>query len=212
MQSLRCTPAFRALSLCSRPTRHFASSSATKEASGVPWFVDQSHNFSRRNPPPHLPMTTPAAASDIPADTPEIIRKLHAQLLESPHLDKAELLVSKALLPAPGPALPRIMPHGRRKRGGTFSGESGYDMPGGGIWDWVVMAQVKEGTESRGSIESVVRVVRKTLLTHEPPLPLPPKSRRQAGTEWVFIDAGSFAVHVMSKGTREKYFNSNREW
>jgi ribosomal silencing factor RsfS len=79
-------------------------------------------------------------------------------------------------------------------------------MPDGGLWSWVVVAQVKEGTENRGAIESVVRVIRKTLLGHEPPFLLPPKSRRQAGTGWVMIDAGPFAVHVLSKDARERYF------
>jgi hypothetical protein len=75
-----------------------------------------------------------------------------------------------------------LLPHGRRNRGGTFSGESAYDMFDGGLWSWVVLAQVsiflikkvplpincpkvKEGTEKRGSIESVVRVIRKTVST-----------------------------------------------
>jgi hypothetical protein len=30
----------------------------------------------------------------------------------------------------------------------------------GGIWDWVLVAQVKEGTEGRGAIESVAFEVR----------------------------------------------------
>ncbi|KAF8797975.1 hypothetical protein BYT27DRAFT_7203663 [Phlegmacium glaucopus] len=85
-------------------------------------------------------------------------------------------------------------------------------MPGGGLWSWVILAQVKEGTENRGAIESVVRVIRKTLLSHEPPFLLPPKSRRQTGTGWVMIDAGPFAVHVLSKDAREKYFNNRTEW
>jgi ribosomal silencing factor RsfS len=54
--------------------------------------------------------------------------------------------------------------------------------------------------------------MRVQLLSHEPPFPLPPKSRRQAGTGWVMIDAGQFAVHVLSKDAREKYFNDQTEW
>ena len=49
-------------------------------------------------------------------------------------------------------------------------------------------------------------------LSHEPPILLPPKSRRQAETGWVMIDAGPFAVHVLSKDAREKYFNHQTEW
>ena len=86
--------------------------------------------------------------------------------------------------------------------------------------------QVKEGTENRGSIESVVRVVRKTvrrffffalaghcqpptqLLSFKPPLPLPPNSKRHMHSGWAMIDAGNFAVHIMSKQVREKYFDN----
>jgi ribosomal silencing factor RsfS len=78
------------------------------------------------------------------------------------------------------------------------------------------MAQVKEGTENRGSIESVVRVVRKTLLSVKPPLPIPPNSKRRMYNGWAMIDAGNFAVHIMSKQTREKYFENietrSSEW
>ena len=45
------------------------------------------------------------------------------------------------------------------------------------------------------------------LLTHEPPVPLAPK-RRVGGSEWVLIDANTFAIHIVSKAAREKYFSS----
>ncbi|KAF8902086.1 hypothetical protein CPB84DRAFT_1707878 [Gymnopilus junonius] len=99
------------------------------------------------------------------------------------------------------------MPRGRRRRGGTYASEAVWDMPSNGLWDWIVIAQVKEGTENRGSLESVVRLVRKSLLKRDPPVPLAPKSRRTSGSEWVFIDGGDFAIHIVSKGTRDKYMN-----
>ncbi|KAF8201431.1 hypothetical protein BJ912DRAFT_501304 [Pholiota molesta] len=142
----------------------------------------------------------------VPSDAPDILKQLHAKLLESPHLDTSHLVVSPSVLPEPGPPLPLRAPHGRRKRGGTYAGESKFDETGGGIWSWVISAQVKEGTENRGAIESVVRLVRKTLLKMEPPVPLAPK-RRTNGSEWVLVDAGNFAIHVVSKAAREKYFN-----
>jgi hypothetical protein len=101
----------------------------------------------------------------------------------------------------------------------------------------VTLFQVKEGTEDRGAIESVVRVVRKTvchmffyscyniiayvparsqLLNVRPPLPIPPNSKRQTNNGWAMIDAGNFAVHIVSKQVREKYFDnieaSPAEW
>jgi len=74
------------------------------------------------------------------------------------------------------------------------------------------MAQVKEGTENKGAIESVVRVIRKALLTVDPPLPLPPNSKRRMHNGWAMIDAGDFAVHILSKEAREKYFSKWSEW
>ncbi|KAF9036021.1 hypothetical protein BDZ89DRAFT_914034, partial [Hymenopellis radicata] len=68
-------------------------------------------------------------------------------------------------------------------------GESIYDTPSG-IWNWLVLAQVKEGTESRGTIESVVCIVRKMLLQVQPPLPLPLNAKRRMLNEWAMIDAG----------------------
>lgn len=147
----------------------------TRFLSTVPWFIDKSHA-------PQAFIPKPAAHPSIPDHAPQIIKLLHSQLLQSPHLDTSALSVGPAVPPPPGPPLPMILPHGRRNRGGTYSGESAYDMPDGGLWSWVVVAQVsffkkktstlpmdcpkvKEGTENRGAIESVVRVIRKTVST-----------------------------------------------
>ncbi|KAF9532918.1 hypothetical protein CPB83DRAFT_758709 [Crepidotus variabilis] len=176
-----------------------------------PWFVDEPLSRIHRAQPPHLP-TKQSQAPPLPEDAPSILKHLHAQLLKSPHLEQSQLVVSQAILPEPGPLLALKKPQGRRKRGGIFGVETGYDAVSGGLWSWVVMTQVKEGTEGRGAIESVVRLVRKSLLTHDPPVPLPPKSRRKNGTEWAMIDAGKFAVHILSRGAREKYFNKEAAW
>ncbi|KAG5221675.1 Shr3 amino acid permease chaperone [Salix suchowensis] len=104
-----------------------------------------------------------------------------------------------------GTPLPLRKPQGRRKRGGTNAGESAFDIPGG-VWNWVILAQVKEGTESKGGIESVVRLVRKTvselhhpfpdypdalqLLGMSPPLPLGvnPKKKMHNGGRWSTLE------------------------
>ncbi|KAG6889303.1 hypothetical protein C0995_001959 [Termitomyces sp. Mi166 len=197
-------------------------------STALPWFVDEPLSSSSR-------LSLSPSVPQIPDHTPKIIKQLHTQLAQSPHLDPSSLLVSESIAPPPGPALPLRAPQGRRKRGGTYAGESAYDVPGG-VWNWVVTAQalgeyahqVKEGTENKGAIESVVRVVRKAvstatcygqnadsmqqLLTVDPPLPLPPNSKRRMHNGWAMIDAGDFAVHILSKEAREKYFNSSREW
>jgi len=118
----------------------------------IPWFVSA----------PSLSQTIRPVIRSLPENTPATLKQLHAQLSHSPHLDLSALSVSQPLAPLPGPPLPLRLPRGRRKRGGTYAGESMHDIPGG-IWSWVLMAQVKEGTESKGAIQSVVRVVRKTV-------------------------------------------------
>ena len=50
------------------------------------------------------------------------------------------------------------------------------------------------------------------LLTADPPLPLPPNSKRRVNGGWAMIDAGDFAIHIVSKEAREKYFPDRREW
>ena len=107
----------------------------TRFLSTVPWFVDKSHA-----PQGFIPK--PATGPSVPENAPQILKLLHAQLLQCPHLDTSALSVGPAVPPPPGPPLPMLLPHGRRKRGGTFSGESAYDMFDGGLWSWVVLAQV----------------------------------------------------------------------
>ncbi|KAF9451086.1 hypothetical protein P691DRAFT_663973 [Macrolepiota fuliginosa MF-IS2] len=177
----------------------------------APWFVDQEYErpLPSRQLPPHLKPAPPTVAS-VPEDAPEPVKLVHAALSRSPHLDPLTLVSSHAVAPPPGPPLPLKAPQGRRKRGSTYGGESMFDVPGG-IWSWTVIAQVKEGTENRGAIESVVRSVRKMLATIDPPLPLVPKSKRRMANGWAMVDAGDFAVHVLSRAAREKYFG-DKTW
>jgi hypothetical protein len=90
--------------------------------------------------------------------------------------------------------------------------------------------QVKEGTEKRGSIESLVRLVRKTvcdgtllvngspysgfaqLLSMKPPLQLPRNTRKGIYDGWAVVDAGEFAVHILSAAARERYFGDRSLW
>jgi hypothetical protein len=110
--------------------------------SSLPWFIDRDpvpQVFTQRSSPPHLPQRSNATA--LPPNTPQALRDLHVQLSQSPHLEPSTLVISQPLAPPPGPPLPRRLPQGRRKRGGTYPGESMYEIPGG-IWNWVVMVQV----------------------------------------------------------------------
>ena len=118
-------------------SRNFVSTTALRADTPLPWFVDQPSP-----PPPHLHSENPSIAPPLPSDVPEVIKYLHSQLFKSPLLDKSHLVVSSALLPEQGPPLPLRKPQGRRKRGGTYAGESDYEAVSTGIWSWVVMSQV----------------------------------------------------------------------
>ncbi|KAK7043615.1 hypothetical protein VNI00_008226 [Paramarasmius palmivorus] len=184
-------------------SRRFLSSAPQ---SSIPWFVDPEPESSTSQVPS---FSRPSRVPAIPEDTPQVLRELHSELAQSPHLEHSELLVThfSTIKPPMGDPLPLRRPQGKRKRGGTDAGESLYDIPGS-LWNWVVFAQVKEGTENKGAIESVVRAVRKSLLAVEPPLPIPPKSKRRMQNGWAMVDAGDFAVHIISKSAREKYFGN----
>lgn len=181
---------------------------ALSTENSTPWFVD--NEYERAQPTTQHPLPSHvkpvlAAPPPVPEDAPGPVKDVYAVLAQSPHLDLSALAATRFVEPTPGPPLPKKAPQGRRKRGSTYGGESGFDVPGG-IWSWIVMAQVKEGTENRGAIESVVRVVRKTLAKLEPPLPLPPRCKRREENGWALVDGGEFAVHVLSRGARDKYF------
>jgi ribosomal silencing factor RsfS len=80
---------------------------------------------------------------------------------------------------------------------------------GNGLWEWIVVAQVKEGTEGKGAIQSVLRSARTNLVTSHPHLPLPPKSvaRGQTHDGWGMLDIGDSVVHIISKQARQKWFS-----
>lgn len=99
----------------------------------------------------------------------------------------------------------------------------------------IPIPQVKEGSEARGAIESVMRIVRKTvnhdqkfihifprwltlsmkLLTSQYAVTLPPNKKRRVQDGWGMLDAGDFAVHILSRTARKTYFTveqSTRTW
>lgn len=189
LRSAHLSPTLKRVPLASRRALSTSlDSPATPTPPPKPWFVDADTEpiYHHRQSPPHLP----AAASPLPAAVSEPIRILHAQLMQSPHLEPSALLVRDPIPTPPGPPLPDAVPKGKRKRGGTHAGHGVAFQ--GGIWSWIVLAQVrvlpfgfplpglvpvdadlryfafgvpqvKEGTEKRGAIESVVRLVRKTV-------------------------------------------------
>ncbi|KAI0648269.1 hypothetical protein C8Q79DRAFT_1067100 [Trametes meyenii] len=220
--ALRCSSriyprlARRAMSTPSTSATGASPSGSTPASSPLPWFVDPSEEA----PAPSLyalraaaPQASAKPVAPLPASLPHDhpIVRLHSELKASPHLEPGTLLVCRPIPTSAGPPLPASMPKGRRRRGRTYVGE-GVPQDTSGIWEWLVVAQVKEGTENRGSIESVIRVVRKALLTAEPPLPLPLNNKRRVSGGWAMIDAGDFAIHILSKEAREKFFPERRDW
>jgi hypothetical protein len=133
----------------------------------LPWFVDPA--FETRPAPPHQPARATDSHPPLPADASASapLARLHAALATSPLLEPATLVVCRPPSRPPGPALPEAEPRGRRRRGGTDLGEGVERMRGvpesGGMWAWVVLAQVRDGAEKRGAIESVTRLVRSTV-------------------------------------------------
>ncbi|KAJ4488132.1 hypothetical protein J3R30DRAFT_3695778 [Lentinula aciculospora] len=186
--------------------------------SSTPWFVEREEY--RENP--HAARISRAAP--VPEDAPKILRDLHSQLIQSPHLEHSKLLVSRSPSRELGPPLPMRSSQGRRRRGGTFPGESAFDIPGS-LWNWTVFAEASLFGQSvlclfgdtvivgQGRVKVTSSAMFLTasaqLLAAQPPLPLPPNSKRRMQDGWALIDGGDFAVHILSKGVRERYFNDS---
>ncbi|KAF8121934.1 hypothetical protein EV363DRAFT_1405310 [Boletus edulis] len=56
------------------------------------------------------------------------------------------------------------------------------------------------------------RLVRKTLLKMHPPVPLPRSAKRRGYYGWAMVDAGNFAIHILSQEARQKYFLNQSQW
>ncbi|KZV99105.1 hypothetical protein EXIGLDRAFT_606152 [Exidia glandulosa HHB12029] len=175
-----------------------------------PWFVLDTPGPSRirlEDEDDDAQPEAPAIDASIPASHP--LRTLSEHLRGLPLLEARSIQIGRPLPIPAGPALPFSSPRGRRRRGSTYAGE-GLPLPGSGdIWDWVVLATVKEGTEGRGAVDAVLRTARKLLQEHHPDVPLPRAgfARRSRGTDgWGMLDAGDFAVHVLSREARERWF------
>lgn len=154
-------------------SRSLTRTSTTNESVSAsrPWFLTDEDDV----PPTtgHLTQQEPEqtnaslrpAAPPLPPSLPPHLLTLYAHLSQSPLLNVSSLVVRR---PPPlteddlaATNIPFRRPQGRRRRGGTETGD-GFTEPGG-MWDWHVVAEVKEGTEGRGAIEAVVRSARATV-------------------------------------------------
>ena len=100
----------------------------------------------------------------LPKDLPEHLVTLHRHLSQSPLL-----ALSRLRIYAPSSFKPRNMNNdltlpysrakGRRRRGVHDAGDSVGEP--NDIWNWFILAEVKEGTEGRGALEAVIRSAQK---------------------------------------------------
>lgn len=143
LRALRCnrthltSPAF--LGVASR----FASG-----GSASPWFIEVEHFDLNPTPPIELPSLARRVIKrlehpPLPAEVPDVIARLHAELFNLPFIDSQGLEVIIPPQTPPGPPLPAALPKGRRRRGGTEAGK-GLPEPPGGIWKWLVLVQVEQ--------------------------------------------------------------------
>ena len=140
-RSLRCNRV--------QPTISALSRIASRNLSGVstvPWFVEVEHSDINQAPGhPSLAQRVIKRLEHppLPAEVPDIIARLHAELSNLPFIESRGLEVTIPPPTPPGPPLPAALPKGRRRRGGTEAGR-GLPEPPGGIWKWLVLVQVEE--------------------------------------------------------------------
>ncbi|KAG9126555.1 hypothetical protein FRC07_003009 [Ceratobasidium sp. 392] len=137
-------------------------SSSTRQLdseNNTPWFMrDESHADDATQPP--LNEVPRIGNQTLPADLPEHLATLHRHLSQSPLLAPFTLRICKpssirSRTTTDDLTLPYSRIKGRRRRGVHDAGESVGEPDD--MWSWYVIAEVKEGTEGRGAIETVIR-------------------------------------------------------
>jgi len=131
-----------------------------------PWFVDEDEgpgpSTSRAQGPGFV--RSQVEIKPLPPGVPDYLKRAHLHLAQSPLLDLSTLTVSKPLPSEFQPIvdLPMNVPTRRvpRIEREMWPGRGIEVGMSGGIWDWVLVAQVKQGTEGRRAIESVAFEVR----------------------------------------------------
>ncbi|KAH7340274.1 hypothetical protein B0J17DRAFT_312586 [Rhizoctonia solani] len=195
----------------SRTATPFSRGMGSSGGGQVPWFMKEEIHPTETtivvNPSPQT------GSVSLPNGLPEHLITLHKHLSQSPLLGSAPRICKPSSFQSRNlnndMALTYSRPKGRRRRGVHDAGESVGEPDD--MWSWYVIAQVKEGTEGRGAIESVVRSAQKEslrcqLLKNHPDLPIPKKlSRRRASDGWEVLDIGDSLLHVVSREAASKW-------
>jgi hypothetical protein len=159
----RCLKPLSALLLKARPAYYplFIPTGVRQLNSGsnLPWFMREQVN-SDENTRPALYESSQTEKPTLPEDLPEYLVALHQHLSQSPLLAPSTLRISKpssfkTRTTTNDLTLPYSRAKGRRRRGVHDAGESVGEPDD--MWSWYVLAEVKEGTEGRGAIETVIR-------------------------------------------------------
>ncbi|KAG8731977.1 hypothetical protein FRC12_019485 [Ceratobasidium sp. 428] len=193
-----------------------ASSSTRVLNSGntVPWFMREARTDGTTRP---VLDESPRIIEDqaLPTNLPEHLIALHRHLSQSPLLTPSTLRICKpgsikARSTTDDLALSYSRIKGRRRRGVHDAGESVGEPDD--VWSWYVIAEVKEGTEGRGAIETVIRNAQRELLKTYPQLPIPRKlSRKRTGDGWEVLDLGDSLLYVVSWEKSQKLFGTHEQ-
>ncbi|KZV70651.1 hypothetical protein PENSPDRAFT_631515 [Peniophora sp. CONT] len=196
-------------------TRH----KPTKPESPAPWFLDPEDAAEPvldpldETPGRGIPQPKRAEVRPLPEGVPDALVYLHKQLLLSPLIEPSELLVREPITMPLGLALPDRI-HGARRKRGSRSMDLGTTLPlsGGGVWDWIVLVQLKEGVDPTRAMSMVMSLTRKSMEACNKTVTLPTRSQWKVGGGWKMVDANDFALHILTQEARQAYFENTDVW
>ncbi|VDC07805.1 unnamed protein product [Peniophora sp. CBMAI 1063] len=191
----------------------------SKAESPAPWFLDPEDTEESalghidEKSGRGIPQPKRAEARPLPEGVPDALAHLHKQLLLSPLIEPSELLVREPIAMSLGPALPDRQ-HGARRKRGSRNIELGSDLPlsGGGVWDWIVLVQLREGVDPTRAMSMIMSSTRKSMVAHNRPVHLPTRSQWKVDSGWKMVDANDFAIHILTKEARQTYFENTDVW
>lgn len=133
----------------------------------LPWFMREETATLEENTLSALEEFPRPSKQSLPNDLPEHLVTLHQHLGQSPLLAQSTIRIYtptsfKSRNLSDDLTLPYSRAKGRRRRGVHDAGESVGEP--NDMWNWYVLAEVKEGTEGRGAIEAVIRSAQKEVL------------------------------------------------